>query len=143
MHTTRVASGGRYPVLRAVAILFMVGAVGIIIGGIYAAVLAFQLPDSTWGRVGWALVALAGTFFGVLGAVGCAELIKLFIDVEHNTRMAATQGFPAGVSTAMTDTPRIESLTAPSGDGKAMAGGRVGQWLEGEETAEGALLRGH
>ena len=150
MHTTMVASGGRYPVLRAVAILFLIGAVGIAILGIYAAVRAFQLPDSTFGRLSWALVSLAGTFFGVLTAVGMAELIKLFIDLEHNTRMAAAAAAHGVTTVAPTltsltaETPRVEVATATVGNSDGHpAGGRVGQWLEGEETAEGALLRGH
>lgn len=145
MHTTHVSSGGRYPVLRAVAILFMVGAAGIVVGGVYGAVVAFQLPDSTVGRLGWAMLALASTFFGVLTAVGMAELIKLFIDVEHNTRMAATQAFRAQAAATLASASASPAAPDANGpDGKAVSsGGRVGQWLEGEETAEGALLRGH
>jgi hypothetical protein len=144
MHTTHLSSGGRYPVLRTVAILFMIGAVMIILAGIYAAVQAFRLPESTWGRTSWALVALASTFFGVLFAVGTAELIKLLIDVEHNTRMAAQQRVNAAASAAAAAAPSAAAVPAPdtAPDGQP-AGGRSSQWLEGEETAEGALLRGH
>ena len=134
MPTRHLSSGGRYPVLRTVAILFMLGAVAIVIAGVYAAVQAFRLPDSTWGRLSWALVALASTFFGVLFTVATAELIKLLIDVEHNTRMTAQQQPPrppAGVGPA---TP---------GDPPPAGGTPSGKWLQGEETAEGALLRGH
>jgi hypothetical protein len=138
MHTPHVSSGGRYPVLRAVAILFLLGALGIIAGGIYAAVLAFQLPDSTLGRIGWASLALAGTFFGALTAVGIAELIKLFIDVERNTRAAAMRAAAIDVIASPSGTTTV--VATGNSDG---AGGRMGQWLEGEETAEGALIRGH
>src|SRR5687767_5968975 len=136
MHTTHLSSGGRYPVLRAVAILFMVGAVGIIAGGVYGAVKAFQLPDDTWGRTSWALVVLASTFFGVLLAVGIAELIKLMIDMEHNTRVAAQQR-----TTVVTSAPAAAAVTSAGVDGDGMpaattvATGRSSQWLEGDETA--------
>jgi len=138
MHTTHLSSGGRYPVLRTVAILFMLGAVFAIIGGIYWLVRTLQMIN-VWDRVTWSAVAVSAAFFSALISVGMAELIKLLIDMEHNTRVAAQQsGVDARAAAAMTG----PAAAVPAGvDGQPA--GRTNQWLEGEETAEGALLRGH
>jgi hypothetical protein len=129
--------------LRALAILYLVAAGVVLIYGIWraASVLIYgQTPDNFFGEpTGWAgriSVAasyLAVSFFGVLFMVAVAELIKLFVDIEHNTRLSALHVGPA---TASTDTAQ------PAGPGDGRTGGRL-QWIEGEETAEGALLRGH
>ena len=147
MHTTRVASGGRYPVLRTVAILFMLGAVVAIVGGIYGVVRAFGMIN-VWDRVTWAGVAISAAFFGALTSVAIAELIKLMIDMEHNTRVAAQQAMGASSAAVATPAPApavtgAPAMTATAAGTDGQTGGRAGQWLEGEETAEGALLRGH
>jgi hypothetical protein len=114
MAQAHVSSGGRYPVLRSVAILFMINAIVVVGTGAYW--IYYFMTEKTIGTVSdratTALLVLAATFFAVLLTVGLAEMIKLFMDIEHNTRSAA----------------------------QSIASGK--QWIEGEETAEGALLRG-
>ena len=129
MHRLHVASGGRYPVLRALAILQLISAAVIGIGGVVGAIYLANLigrAASFGDRILITLGGLAATFFLVIFSLAFAELIKLLIDVEHNTRMAASGGNGDGNSTAR--------------DGNRL--NRVGI-LDGEETAEGALLRGH
>jgi hypothetical protein len=149
VRSTHLSTGGRYPVLRTIAILYLIAAVLSIAYGIWRAVDVLvngqtpdnffgAAPESTAGRLmvagGW----LGASFFSALAMVAVAELIKLFIDIEHNTREAALVAHPAtGASATMTDT---SAPVTPAGDAKA--GGRLA-WVEGEETAEGALLRGH
>jgi hypothetical protein len=144
MRHTHIESGGRYPVLRTLAILYLVGAAVVLVYGIWraASVLIYgQTTDNFFGEpAGWAgriSVAasyLAVSFFTVLFMVAFAELIKLFVDIERNTRMSAM-----AVAAAAPASMEPASSTAP-GDGRT--GGRL-PWIEGEETAEGALLRGH
>jgi hypothetical protein len=128
MHRLNVSSGGRYPVLRALAILQLVSAVVVAIGGVVGAIYfanyighATSFADKLIISMG----GLAATFFLVIFTLAFAELIKLLIDIEHNTRMAAL-----GSNGEMKATP----------DGGRLNRGAV---LAGEETAEGALLRGH
>ncbi len=131
MRPSHLGSGGRYPVLRTVAILYFIGAVVTAVGGIIAAAwFAVQGDPYNWagGRFRLAVATLTGTFFTVLAMLVVAELIKLFIDIEHNTRLGAVSA--AGISAS-------SGPTAP-GDGKSRL-----PWMEGEETAEGAVLRGH
>jgi hypothetical protein len=111
-----------------VAILYFVGAVLTAVGGVFSAIwFAINGDPYNWagGRFRLAMATLTGTFFTVLALLAIAELIKLFIDIEHNTRVGAISA--AGTTAA--NTP---------GDGKSRL-----TWMEGEETAEGALLRGH
>src|SRR6185295_11068657 len=90
MRHAHFASGGRYPVLRSLAILYMVGAVFGAIGGIVLACwVLFRLPETMQNRVPYALLTLAFTFFVVISMLAIAEVLKLFIDVEHNSRMGA------------------------------------------------------
>ena|SRR5688572_13520806 len=159
MHTTHVSSGGRYPVLRSLAILYLFAAVAVLVLGVSRAVTVlvqggpvndfFGAPTNMTGRLLVAACWLGVTFIGVLGMLAFAELIKLFIDIEHNTRTAGARAAAAAAA------PEIDVIATPTGttvvatsagsDGTDAhkTGGRVGQWLEGEETAEGALLRGH
>jgi hypothetical protein len=123
-----MASGGRYPVLRTIAILLLVGSGIELIGGVVGAVWWYRSahPVDTAGNVVMVMAAiLAGTFLIALGTLAVAELIKLLVDVEHNSRMA---------------------LHGHHGDDTLMPaanGAKHTTWMEGEETAEGALLRGH
>jgi hypothetical protein len=154
MHTTHVSSGGRYPVLRTVAILYLIAAVGVLALGIWRAVDVMVRGDAIGADVfgatttvgGRAMVAaswLAATFIGVLAMFGVAELIKLFIDIEHNTRMAGMRMMPSEVVSTAPGTTTATTVVSTGGSDGAAPGGRIGQWLEGEETAEGALIRGH
>jgi len=126
MSRPQMMSGGRYPVLRALAIIYLVGAAAAVLGGLFAA--GWALLSAPWGvgdRVGLALSVLAGTFFIVLTMCAVAEVFKLFIDIEHNTRLAAVGQFTASAGNAATD------------------GGRLRMGDIDAETAEAALLRGH
>ena len=145
MRHTHIQTGGRYPVLRALAILYLVGAGLALLYGAWRAVSVMifgQSPDNFFGEpAGWAgriSVAaswLAVSFFSVLFMVAVAELIKLFVDIEYNTRM--WRSAPAAASA-----PASTEAAQPAAPGDGRFGGRL-QWIEGEETAEGALIRGH
>ena len=134
MREVHVGSGGRYPVLRSLAILYMVGALIVIVFGVWRAIRVFTAEtqvdaifgpaDGTGEKILVAIGYLAATFLSVLFIVAVAELIKLLIDIEHNTRAAALGG------------------TAPAVTGTTTAGRRA-TLLEGDETAEAALIRGH
>lgn len=127
MHAPHLLSGGRYPVLRSLAILYLLGGVLAAIGGLIGVIWALAAgPGSMMDRLIISAGILVAAFFATITALAVAELLKLFIDVEHNTR-AATM--------ASATTPSI----APH-DGAGM-GGRLAQI--DEETAEAALVRGH
>jgi hypothetical protein len=131
MHTPHVMIGGRYPVLRSLAIIYVIGAalaaIATVVGVIWALAAG---AGSGMDRLIIAAAALGAGFFVVLSMLAIAEVLKLFIDMEHNTRMAVPgrMGMPASVAT---DVARND-------------GGHVNR-IEGldEETAEAALLRGH
>jgi hypothetical protein len=127
-------SGGRYPVLRALGILYMVGALGVLCYGLYWTGWAFFVaPGSIGERFQLGLSGLAATFFAVVTILAIAELIKLVIDIEHNTRISAVT---RGGATASAD-----------GNGGTMTAGADGHTNRlnslDEESAEAALLRGH
>jgi hypothetical protein len=135
MHKPHVMSGGRYPVLRSLAILQLLAAAVIAIGGVAGTIYAAWGGQATWGaeygvvgKLNILLVGLAATFFTVVFTLAFAELIKLLIDIEHNTRMSA-----------MTAPSNGQAMGAPTDAGRV---NRIAQ-MEDEETAEGALLRGH
>jgi hypothetical protein len=129
MARAHLTAGGRYPVLRTIAILWLVGAVLALIGGVYQAIAAVaDLPHAdvlsrgdTGGRWTTFVIWLAATFFAVIVNVAIAELIKLAMDIEHNTRMMT----PGGTAAA-TGSPA----------------GRLSNGVE-DESAEIALIRGH
>jgi hypothetical protein len=158
MHGVHVSSGGRYPALRTLAILHLVAACAILVVGVWRAVRV--LTDSDPGgfdlfgatpdmgsRVLSAFSWLAVSFMGVLAMFAIAELIKLMIDIERNTRVAGTRA--AAVEIAAPDGATATVVTGSSdgvgvGVGEGIpGGGRIGKLLDGEETAEGALIRGH
>ena len=154
MRHTHIQSGGRYPVLRTLAILYLAGACLPLLFGVWRAgnVLVYgQSPDDFFGApTGWAgriFVAsswLAASFLSVLAMVAVAELIKLFVDIEHNTRLAAMRynaaPAPAPAAAPVEAPAAAPAAPAPGGDGQA--GGRMAPWFDGEETAEGSLIRG-
>jgi hypothetical protein len=124
MSKSHLISGGRYPVLRALGILYMIGALGALCYGLYWTGWAlFAAPGSMGDRFSLSLQAFAATFFGVITIFAIAEMIKLVIDIEHNTRIAAANGSSDNGSAATTHVNRLSALD--------------------EESAEGALLRGH
>ena len=127
MHS-HVKSGGRYPVLRALGILSMVGALGIVLSGIYAiGWCLFAAPANMSERIALAGGALVGTFVSAVVVLAFAELIKLMIDLEHNTRLTAMGGATAGNGAP---------VVAGEGHVNRMA-------MIEEESAEAALIRGH
>ena len=136
MRETRLQSGGRYPVLRAIAILWIVGAVLVAIYGVYQAIVTLvgihQLEVVTTGpnwpsQIMGFFVWLASAFFAVIFSLAVAEGIKLFMDIEQSCR-AMTVG---------TFTTSAAALSSPCSPG---ASERIGGRLS--ETAEGELMRG-
>ena len=133
MHRAHVKSGGRYPVLRALGILSMVGALGIVLMGLYAIGWSlFAAPANMTEKMALVGGAVVGTFVLAVGVLAFAELIKLMIDIEHNTRMGAMGGAAGGAAAAEGN---------GSGVNVAVGGGRLAEI--DEESAEAALLRGH
>lgn len=134
MRQAHIATGGRYPVLRTIAILWLVSALIEFVGGVSQAIVAlanlhaYKLVDIgglAWsGRIMAFFIWLAATFFLVILNIAIAEMIKLAIDVEHNTRMTAmnTAGAPVAAAPAGV---RLDN----GGDAN-------------EESAEAALIRG-
>lgn len=117
MHKAHVMTGGRYPVLRTLAILYMVGAAGLLCYGVYRVGRTLFAPVGLVAdRLMLGLLILGLTALAVIGALLAAELIKLLIDVEHNTRVTAPAA-PGGVPAAADDADT--------------------------ESAEAALFRGH
>ena len=140
MHRAHVMTGGRYPVLRALGILYLLGAAAVLLYGLYwIGWTLFAAPASIGDRFAVTLQALAATFFAVITILALAELIKLVIDIEHNTRMAAINAVAptVAVSTPNTDVA-VGTTAAVAGNGPV---NRMAQ-LD-EESAEAALLRGH
>jgi hypothetical protein len=128
MHRPHLLSGGRYPVLRALAIIYLILAGIAILGGVIGAGWALvRLPLTVGDKIISAAAILVSSFFVVITMLAVAEVIKLFIDVEHNTRIAALRAL------------------RPTGPGDTSATGVDGGRLRelSEETAEAALLKGH
>jgi len=104
----------------------------IVVGLITAGYILASQPWNIWSRIVWAIVSLAGTCFAVIGCLAIAEVLKLFMDIEHNTRVHAMRGFSEAAATMATS-------SASAGNG-----GETNRMRELDaETAEGALLRGH
>jgi hypothetical protein len=127
-------SGGRYPVLRSFAILYVFAAALAVIAGIVAVIYTLaRAPYALGDRVIVSLGIIGATCLFVLSMLAIAEVLKLVIDIEHNTRMAAVgkasdemmaaASASAASTTSERRTNRFDSLN--------------------EETAEAALLRGH
>jgi hypothetical protein len=126
MHGLHFSSGGRYPVLRAIAIIYLVlGGVSIIAGIVAVFWMLLRAPFDAVDRVVLAAAALVASVFWCALMLGAAEVLKLFIDIEHNSRIAFRPAMPMNAEpvTPAAHTNRISVLE--------------------EETAEAALLRGH
>jgi len=138
MHTPYVHSGGRYPVLRSLAILYLLGAAVAALAGIVAIIWSLvRAPFGMGDRFVFAFAALAATFFAVISMLAIAEVLKLFMDVERNTRMTAVEA-------------RERAAAAPAVALEPGLTGQPGQPAHAnridaldDETAEAALLRGH
>src|SRR5947208_14861204 len=99
MTKAHLMTGGRYPVLRALGILYVVGAVVALVTGIYwIGWSPFAAPGSIGERLARAGGALAGTFLAVVTVLAVAALIKLLTAVEQNTRTSAMAGAPGNGS---------------------------------------------
>ena len=140
MRHPHIETGGRYPILRVIAILWLVGAVMSLVYGIYQAISVlvganhqalFAVGGNLTSRIIGCIVWLAVTFFVVIANIAIAELIKLAMDVEQNTRMTAT-------NTAATAFPPAATATAAPPPGRDEARRR---WED--ESAEAALIKGH
>jgi hypothetical protein len=142
MHTPHVLSGGRYPVLRSLAIIYVIAAGLVVITTIIGILYALFGLNMAWSdRLIAAVGAFTAGFLLVLSMLAIAEVLKLVIDIEHNTRMAATRA--AGAPTvAVTTSDAATTVVAADGDGAARASASRLDALD-EETAEAALLRGH
>jgi hypothetical protein len=144
MHTPHVTSGGRYPVLRALAILYVLGSCLAILSVLAGIVWIFaRAPGTFVDHLIMSVGAAVGGFVMVVSLLAVAELLKLFIDVEHNTRMAipGRMGMPmsmttAGETTVVASSNGGETVVATTGTPNRIAA------LD-EETAEAALIRGH
>jgi hypothetical protein len=131
MQRVHFSSGGRYPVLRAIAIIYLVLGGLSVLGGIVAVFwMLLRAPFDSVDRVILAAAALGGSVFWCALMLGAAEVLKLFIDIEHNTRIAYRPAMP------MSSGPTNSEPVAPSGHMNRIS------VLE-EETAEAALIRGH
>jgi hypothetical protein len=145
----RSVAGTRYPVLRTIAILYLIGAcvtavvgcIGIIYalgwGAPRAASMVPGTNPSSWGdRLSMAGYIFGGTFLAVISMLAIAEVLKLFIDIERSCRsMAMNMPVSTATTTTVVEGNQVVSTTARHS--------RVAQLLDGDETAEGALLRGH
>jgi hypothetical protein len=160
MRHPHVTSGGRYPALRTIAVLYLIGSIfvaGLCVwqavrvftdGGGETTVALIGPTNSMGGKVMAGVCWLAAGFIGLLVMFAVAEMIKLFIDIEHNTRALAHAGTASAAARAG------ESIAA-DGTGVASNGTTVHEGpaipfvvrdrklFAGDETAEGALLRGH
>ena len=129
-----ISSGGRYPVLRSMGILCVVTAALIAVAGVAGVMWSFAtITDTLMGKFIGAVASLTAAFILCVWTLAFAEMIKLFIDIEHNTRAAASAQ------------PGAERTFVAGGDGKvAVSPGHTNRLNElEEETAEAALIRGH
>jgi hypothetical protein len=125
-HRSMFVSGGRYPILRSIAIIYLILGVVSIIGGILGVIWMLGMAPYTMGdRVILAAATAVGTVFTCALMLGAAEVIKLFVDIEHNARVTPSRRplTPFGVMDMEETVERDSSLE--------------------EETAEFALIRGH
>jgi len=128
MQRVQFSSGGRYPVLRAIAIIYLfLGGIAVICGVVAMLWLLLRAPFSAMDRVILAAAALVGSVFGCTLMLGAAEVIKLFVDLEHNTRIASM----------------YRPMTPASGETPDTGGHTNRISVLEEETAEAALIRGH
>src|SRR5438876_1230243 len=134
MNRPHVQSGGRYPVLRALAIMYLLGAAVAVLGTVVGICYIYaRAPGTILDRTIMSIAALIASFFVIVSMLAVAEVLKLFIDIEHNTRMSAPGrvGMPASVTVA-TSPSGIAAVEVARSDG----GGRLAELDLDEETAE-------
>lgn len=131
MQTPHLMSGGRYPVLRSLAIIYVIAAALAAVATVIGVIWALAAGDGAGAdRLIMAAAALGGGFLLVITMLAVAEVLKLFIDVEHNTRVGASapmnRSVPVSADAAMPESARVNRL----------------EGLD-DEPAEVALIRGH
>ncbi len=125
-------SGGRYPVLRAIGILYLIGACLSALGGLFAIVYELGWGSGNWmNRFAMSAYVLGGTFIAIISMLAVAEVLKLFIDIEHSCRAMAEGELAMSKPVATVETVNMDGHRS-----------RIVHFLD-EETAEGALIRGH
>src|SRR5690348_16686937 len=109
-HKSHMLSGGRYPVLRTIAILYMIGAIGVALFGLFLAGWCAFGPPAPWvplfyttawsSRLMACISMLGATFIGVISMLAIAEGIKLFIDGANSLRIVASRGITGAAAPA-------------------------------------------
>src|SRR5689334_16733399 len=118
MHTPHVVSGGRYPVLRALAILYVFGAALAILSVLAGIIWIFaRAPGSFVDHLIMSVGTIVGGFVMVVTLLAVAELLKLFIDIEHNSRMSMPGRMGMSMSLPSGETAVATVGTVPSGNG--------------------------
>ena len=129
--------------LRALAIIYVIAAGLAVISTILGVGYVLFGVGLAWSdRAIIAVGVLTAGVFLVLSMLAIAEVLKLVIDIEHNTRVGANRaGAYAAAPATMTTAAGVATV---EGDGAAAAAARGNRLDElDEETAEAALLRGH
>ena len=131
MKASHVLSGGRYPVLRALAIMYVIGAALAVVSTVVTLGYILLAARFAWtDKLIMAVGTVAAGFFLIVSMLAIAEVLKLCIDIEHNTRMSVPGRI--GVSASVMpeqlrdDNVHVNRLNALD-----------------EESAEAALIRGH
>jgi hypothetical protein len=134
MQRPHVLSGGRYPVLRALAIIYVIGAALTVLATVVGiAYILARGPGGGMDRMILSVGAIVAGFFVVISMLAIAEVLKLFIDVEHNTRVNGSGRTTVSVAPGVAE---ISSMSSGEGRNNRLDA------LD-EETAEAALIRGH
>ncbi len=125
MQKPHIMTGGRYPVLRSVAILSMLCAALAAAGTFVAAGwILTELGDRSFvQRAALAFTVLGGGVLVVIAILVIAEVVELFIDMATSLRVMANRQLPG-----MPD---------------AKCGANPGPALLDEDSAELSLIRGH
>src|SRR5687767_4948419 len=89
MHKPHIMSGGRYPVLRTVGILYLFSAAIVPLLGIVSAVWYLtQMNQVEIGRRVWiSVTTFGGSLLAAITLLAMAEAIKLFMDMAISLRM--------------------------------------------------------
>jgi hypothetical protein len=132
------------------AILYVLGAALAVLSVLAGIIWIFaRAPGNFADHLIMSVGAIVGGFVMVVSLLAVAELLKLFIDLEHNTRMSMpgrigmSMSLPSG-ETAVATVGAAEAGSVASGNGGPLgigAGNRI--TALDEETAEAALIRGH
>ena len=140
-HNSHVLSGGRYPVLRALAIMYLIGAALTVLATVASIIyIMARGPGNVLDRTILSIGAVVAAFFVFVSMLALAAVLKLFIDIEHNTRMHAASHVNAAAATMA---PAVTTAETPVVTTTA-SDGRTNRLTDlAEESAEAALIRGH